>query len=100
MFEYSFYKDTNEEIRAVEVAPLENYFLRVCFSNGEKRVFDVKTLFEMPVYSPLKNKALFSAAKIECDMVVWEYKRKNECLADDIDIHQEILYWDGIPENL
>lgn len=49
--------------RPVEVKVLDNYNLLVTFQNDEKKIFDVKPLLSMPLYQPLRNKALFKKSK-------------------------------------
>ena len=36
------------------VSPSENYQLTIRFSNGEKRLFDARSLIEEPIFEPLK----------------------------------------------
>ena len=49
--------------RATSVEPQEDYHLLVTFSNGEKRLFDVKPYFSLPLFQELKIPALFNTVK-------------------------------------
>ena len=73
----------SELIRPVEVKTLEDYKLYITFSNGKKGIFDASNLLNDKYYEPLKNKAFFNMARIECNTVVWN---------DNIDISPEYLY--------
>lgn len=73
------------------VKPLDNYLLLLEFSNNEKRIFDVKTLFNKSVYKPLKDKLLFNKVHIIYDYTIaWN---------EDIDMCPDSLYVDSIPYN-
>ncbi|MCM1543799.1 MAG: DUF2442 domain-containing protein [Ruminococcus sp.] len=74
----------------VNVTPLENYCILAEFSNGEKRVCDIKPLLSKPVFSPLIDKALFNKAYIEYGAVTWKDNNGNE-----IDICSDKLYMDS-----
>lgn len=76
-------------IKAVAVKPLTDYRLLVEFSTGECKIFDVKPLLEKPHFAPIKNIAIFNAAHIECNTVVWN---------DEIDLCPESLYNEGVKE--
>jgi hypothetical protein len=84
-----YYENSKEIITPVKVETLDNYQLRVFFSNGEIRIFDVKPYLKYKMFEPLKNKAFFVLAKTNVDTVCWNEK---------IDIDPEELYWDAIPE--
>jgi hypothetical protein len=69
------------------VRPLDDYKLWVRFSTGEAKTFDVKPLFEKPVFKPLADRDIFNAAYIDYGTVVW---------ADgSIDISPDWLYEEG-----
>jgi hypothetical protein len=98
MADYFSYENSNEMIKAVEIEPLEDYRLRVVFSNGETKKFDFKPKLKYPVFEPLKNKALFANVKLCKGTAVWAYDWGVENVTDGIDIAPERLYWDGVPE--
>lgn len=74
--------------RPVDVKPLENYELLVTFQNGEKRIFDVKSMLSMPMYQPLKNKGFFALAKADGMCVYWN---------DDVDLCPDEVYTSSRP---
>ena len=80
--------DISNIVKIRSVKPLEGYKLLIGFSTGEKKVYDVSPLLEKPLFSPLKNIALFNKAHIECGTVLWN---------DDIDLCPENLYIDSVP---
>jgi len=49
--------------RAVEVSIKPDYCLLITFSNGEKRIFDVKPYFDFEPFVELKKTALFNTVK-------------------------------------
>ena len=71
-----------------DVKANDDYTLMLSFADGKKGIYDVKPWLKYKIFEPLKNKGLFSLAKIECGSVVWN---------DDIDIDPEILYQDSRP---
>jgi len=83
------YENTNELIRTVKIEPANDYCLRVFFSKGKVKIYDVKPLFDDEVYAPLKDKSLFDSVYVACSSAAWN---------DDIDICPECLYWESISE--
>ena len=92
------YKNSTDMIKAVEIEPLDDYRLRVAFSNGEIKLFDFKPKLEYQVFAPLKNKSLFANVKLCRGTAVWTYNWSAENVSNDIDIAPERLYSDGVPE--
>jgi hypothetical protein len=93
MEHYFCYENSDEIVKAVNVETLDDYCLRVFFSNGKIRFFNVKPLLDkMTVFFPLKNKALFSTVKIRHNTVFWDYGK-------GIDLCASVLYWDGVDDN-
>jgi len=76
MIKFRYYKNTAEHIKINEITPLDDYHLRVAFTNGEIRIFDFKPKLEYPVFSPLKNKSLFAAVKLAHGTAYWQYDWK------------------------
>lgn len=72
---------------AVAVTVVGGDALYVTFSNGEKRLFDVKPLLSRKCYAKLNNKAFLSNAFIQNGCVTWP---------DDIDIDPDWLYEDSV----
>ena len=57
--------------RPKEVKPLEDYNLQIVFDNGEKRIYDMSRLLEMPFYKKLKNKSIFNTVKVSDITLEW-----------------------------
>lgn len=74
--------------RAIEVKPLNDYRLLVTFSNGERRVFDVKPYFDFLPFKDLKNMGLFNTVRIAGLSVEW---------SNGVDICPDELYYDSVP---
>ncbi len=74
--------------RVKDVQPQRNYLLRILFDNGETRLFDVKPLFQYPIFQKLKNEAFFNLAHAEGGTLVW---------TDDIDYCPDRLYEESTP---
>lgn len=69
-----------------DVNPNTDFTMTVTFISGEKKLFDMKSHFNDPAFSPLKNLDLFLQAHCALHTVVWN---------DDIDIEAETLYIEG-----
>ena len=76
--------------RATEVKALDDFMLLVTFSNGEKRVFDVKPYFEFISFKELRNQTLFNNVYVVGLSVGWP---------NNIDICPDELYYDSQPHN-
>jgi len=81
-----YYQNSKEVITPVNVEALDDYVLRVFFSNNEVKIFDVKPYLKYKIFAPLKDKAFFAQATTSSDTVCWNEK---------IDIDPEDLYWNG-----
>ena len=98
MKDFLSYKNSDDMIKAMKVEPLNDYRLRVWFSNGEVKIFDFKPKLEFPAFAPLKNKSFFASVKTRKGTAFWSYNWGNKNFANDIDIAPERLYSDGVPE--
>jgi len=58
--------------RPKEVKALQDYQLQVIYDNGEKRIYDMLNLLEMPFYKKLKNKSIFNTVKVSDITLEWE----------------------------
>jgi hypothetical protein len=58
--------------RVIQVNPSENYRLKLHFSNGEIKLFDVSPYLSMGVFSELQNEEMFKTVKAFNGTVVWE----------------------------
>ena len=75
--------------RVIEVATLEDYRLRVRFTNGEQRIFDVSPYLEYPAYKQLSNTAYFALARPDHGTVAWP---------GDIDFCPDTVYVESVHE--
>ena len=57
------------------VKPLDDYRLRLEFSNGEVRCFDVKPYLGMPFFAPLKDETAFRQVFVNGITVEWKNGR-------------------------
>ena len=67
--------------RVTDVEAENGFTLKLKFNNGEQKRFDVKPLFELPIYQDLPE--VFSEARVEYGTVVWP---------GNIDISPDTLY--------
>ena len=56
----------------VDVKPKENYFLKLKFSDGQKRILDMKPYLDFGVFNRLKNKNEFKRVHISFDTIEWD----------------------------
>jgi hypothetical protein len=74
--------------RIVNVKPEQDYTLRLYFTNGEIRRFDVKPYLETGIFRELKEVSLFNSAQPDGLSVEW---------ANEASICPDTLYLDSIP---
>ena len=74
--------------RVNHVEPTDDFELLLTFNTGEKKKFDAKSLFQYPMYSPLKNIGFFKTVKADNMCVYWN---------DEIDICPDALYAQSKP---
>ena len=84
-----FYENSTQNIRAVKVETLDDYLLRVYFSNKEIKIYDVKPLLNYKMFVPIIDKKKFAKAKVKYNTVIWN---------ENIDIDPEDLYWSSVSE--
>lgn len=72
------------EVSAVQ--PLPDYVLRLTFTNGEQKQFDMTPYLHYPIFQHLQNPGFFKLAKVDYGTVVWP---------GEIDIAPETLYLDS-----
>ena len=70
--------------RVSSVEPRPDYNLLVTFKNGERKIYDVKPLLNLPMYKNLAK--VFMAARVDYGTVVWP---------DDLDISPDTVYLGG-----
>jgi len=74
---------------AIDVTTLADYCLLVTFSNGEKRVFDVKPYLEFKPFNELKTTTIFNTVKTAGLSIEWIHGQ---------DICPDELYYNSVPE--
>jgi hypothetical protein len=74
--------------RVVDVKPENDYMLRLYFTNGEVRRFDVKPYLEFEVFQALKDNKIFQTAIPYLDSVQW---------SNEADLCPDTLYLDSVP---
>ena len=75
--------------KVIKVEPLENYQLRLTFSNGEIRCFDVTPNLDKGIFTELKNIEYFQQIEISFGSVQWLHEQ---------DFSQDTLYLLSEPE--
>lgn len=75
-------------IDVISVKPRDDFSLELVFENGEKRIFNMKPLFEEKPFSRLRGSSLFFKASIKYGTVVWP---------GNIDIAPETLWSQSTP---
>jgi hypothetical protein len=75
--------------RVVKAIPLENYELKLLFSNNEERIFDVKPYLDDKFWSRLKNEGLFKLVEVNGGSITW--------LNEDIDFCPDEVYENSVP---
>lgn len=58
--------------KLISVTPLDNYTLELGFSNGEKRLFDVKPYLGFGIFQELNDKAYFKNVTTQFDSITWQ----------------------------
>lgn len=76
--------------RISEVAPTDDYKLRLTFTNGERGIYDCTGLLNFGVFSELGDKNYFKQARVSDGTVVWPHEQ---------DICPDTLYLDSEKEN-
>jgi hypothetical protein len=77
----------NPQVSAVSALPEQRLLLT--FSNGERRVFDVKPYLSHGVFQALRKPEVFGAAKVVAGSVEWP---------GEIDLSYDTLYLRSIAE--
>lgn len=58
--------------RVKEVFPLDDYKLRLVFTNGEVKLFDAKPYLNIGIFKELKDIKAFNAVRPDLGTVSWE----------------------------
>lgn len=76
--------EPTETLKVASVKVVDELYMIVTFSTGEKRIFDAKSLLKYPVYQLLSEPEIFKHAVIEHGILTWDN--------GNIDIAPETLY--------
>ena len=63
----------NPEVQSVE--PLDNYQLKVLFSNGDTKLFDVSPYLEKGIFTELKDKSYFKSVRASAGAIEWPHEQ-------------------------
>ncbi len=78
------------ELPQLEVAePIGDYQLRLHFSNGEVRLFDVRPYLDKGIFQELRDPAYFRTVRVDNEAVTWPHEQ---------DFSPETLYLRSRPE--
>jgi len=72
--------------RIIEVTPIENFKLKLVFSNGEKGLYDCSELLNFGVFKELQDRNYFNQVKVLHGTVAWPHEQ---------DICPDTLYLDS-----
>jgi len=72
--------------QVTQVQPLGDYILKIAFSSGEVKLFDVKPYLDKGIFTKLQDQIFFNQAYVGCDTVCWP---------GNLDIAPETLYDKG-----
>lgn len=73
----------NKYLAVKKVKAIDDYKLMLTFSNGEKRMFDMKPYLNKGIFKELRDVSLFNKVHISFDTVEWD---------NEADFDPEILY--------
>ena len=74
--------------KVIKVQTEKDYMLSIWFSNGERRLFDMKPYLDYEVFQALRDRTLFDTATMFLGSVTW---------ANDADLSYDTLYMEGEP---
>ena len=77
--------------RIEEVVPIDDYKLKLVFTNGERGVYDCSDLLDFGVFQELQDENYFKQAKVLDGTVVWPHEQ---------DICPDTLYLDSEKEGV
>jgi hypothetical protein len=78
----------NPRVEAVE--PCEGYVLRIRFSSGETRLFDVSPYLSTGIFRELRETSLFRSVRPVLGSIQW---------SNGLDLCPDTLYEDSCPES-
>lgn len=81
--------------RVSEVRPNQDYTLTLIFTNGEKRVFDVKPYLDKGIFRELKDPGLFNTVRPFLGSIQW--KNGQDFCPDTLYLESKALDWADTP---
>jgi hypothetical protein len=76
-------------VRAREISFLEGYHCQVTFDDGTKKVVDLKSFLNGPIFEPIRSdQAYFCSAQIADGVITWD---------NGADIDPDVLFYDIKP---
>ena len=81
--------EATAELAVKNVKVLDDMYVIVEFSTGEKRILDATVLLEYPIFKKLHDPEVFATASVEDGVLVW--------MDGEIDIGTTTLYNKSIP---
>ena len=81
--------EATAELAVKNVKVLDDMYMIVEFSTGEKRILDATVLLEYPIFKKLHDPEVFATASVEDGVLVW--------MDGEIDIGTTTLYNKSIP---
>lgn len=83
--------EATKDLEVTGIKLLDDMYMIVEFSTGEKRILDATVLLEYPIFKKLQDPKVFATAAVEDGILGW--------LDGDIDIGTTTLYAKSIPYN-
>jgi hypothetical protein len=81
--------------RVSEVKPNRDYTLTLTFTNGEKRVFDVKPYLDKGIFRELKEPSMFNTVRPFLGSIQW--KNGQDFCPDTLYLESKALGWADAP---
>ena len=77
------------------VTVLQDYELELEFSNGQRRVFDVKPYLDKGIFTQLKDQSYFASVRANPRFVSWPHEQ--DFSLDTLWAHSNILHTESRP---
>lgn len=77
--------------RVIQVETVDDYKLRLVFTNGERGIYDCSSLLDFGVFKELGDKNYFKQVRVSDGTVVWPHEQ---------DICPDTLYLDSEKDNV
>lgn len=83
--------EPKKDLKIVAIKIIDDLYMLVKFSTGERRIFDLTPFLNYPAFKPLADRKIFDTAKIDHGVLTW--------LDGDIDISPEAVYKQSLAYN-